>query len=79
MTYQPTVSTIQLRILEFIRACVVDHGYPPSVREIGDWVGLASTSSVHYQLGELESKGYLKREHNRSRAISVRFPGEVSA
>jgi repressor LexA len=49
-------------------------GYPPSVREIGEAVGLTSTSSVAYQLRALEQKGYLRRDPNRPRAIGVLPP-----
>lgn len=67
----------QRRILEFIRAAVEHHGYPPSVREIGEAVGLVSPSSVAYQLKELERKGYLRRDPNRPRAVDVRPPSEL--
>jgi repressor LexA len=64
----------QRRILEFIRGWVAQHGYPPSVREIGEAVDLVSPSSVAYQLKELEKKGYLRRDPNRPRAVDVRPP-----
>lgn len=64
----------QLLILSYIRDCVHDRGYPPSVREIGNAVGLTSTSSVAHQLGVLEKKGYLRRDPNRPRAVEVRLP-----
>ncbi|WP_431876297.1 transcriptional repressor LexA [Micromonospora marina] len=67
----------QRRILEFIRTWVERHGYPPSVREIGEAVGLVSPSSVAYQLKELEKKGFLRRDPNRPRAVDVRAPGEA--
>ncbi|MEU8261154.1 transcriptional repressor LexA [Micromonospora sp. NPDC048999] len=67
----------QRRILEFIRTWVERHGYPPSVREIGEAVGLVSPSSVAYQLKELEKKGLLRRDPNRPRAVDVRAPGDV--
>jgi repressor LexA len=67
----------QRRILEFIRDWVEQYGYPPSVREIGEAVGLVSPSSVAYQLKELEKKGYLRRDPNRPRAVDVRPPGEL--
>jgi repressor LexA len=67
----------QRRILEFIRGSVERNGYPPSVREIGEAVGLVSPSSVAYQLKELERKGYLRRDPNRPRAVDVRPPSEV--
>ncbi len=66
----------QRRILEFIRSAVDRNGYPPSVREIGEAVGLVSPSSVAYQLRMLEQKGYLRRDPNRPRAVDVRPPGE---
>ncbi|HEY2669938.1 MAG TPA: transcriptional repressor LexA [Rugosimonospora sp.] len=69
----------QRRILDFIRGWVERHGYPPSVREIGEAVGLVSPSSVAYQLKELEKKGYLRRDPNRPRAVDVRTSTELSA
>ena len=62
----------QRTILEVIRASVTNRGYPPSIREIGDAVGLTSTSSVAHQLRTLERKGYLRRDPNRPRAVDVR-------
>ncbi len=67
----------QRRILEFIRTWVEQYGYPPSVREIGEAVGLVSPSSVAYQLKALESKGFLRRDPNRPRAVDVRVPAEL--
>ncbi|MFC5950993.1 transcriptional repressor LexA [Pseudonocardia lutea] len=68
----------QRKVLEVIRDWVERFGYPPSVREIGDAVGLTSTSSVHHQLRTLERKGYLRRDPNRTRAVDVRSPEEES-
>lgn len=62
----------QRTILEVIRESVTSRGYPPSIREIGDAVGLTSTSSVAHQLRTLERKGYLRRDPNRPRAVDVR-------
>ncbi len=62
----------QRRVLEVIREWVQRVGYPPSVREIGEAVGLTSTSSVAHQLRALERKGYLRRDPNRPRAVGVR-------
>ncbi len=67
----------QRRILEFIRDWVERYGYPPSVREIGEAVGLVSPSSVAYQLKALETKGFLRRDPNRPRAVDVRSPNEL--
>lgn len=68
----------QRRILETIRESVETRGYPPSMREIGQAVGLASSSSVKHQLSALETKGYLRRDPNRPRAIEVVLPGETA-
>ena len=67
----------QRTILEVIRASVTSRGYPPSIREIGDAVGLTSTSSVAHQLRTLERKGYLRRDPNRPRAVDVRGTDET--
>jgi repressor LexA len=69
----------QRTILEVIRASVTTRGYPPSIREIGDAVGLNSTSSVAHQLRTLERKGYLRRDPNRPRAVDVRGADDVAA
>lgn len=69
----------QRTILEVIRASVVSRGYPPSIREIGDAVGLTSTSSVAHQLRTLERKGYLRRDPNRPRAVDVRGADDTAA
>ncbi len=61
----------QSKILETIRDSVARHGYPPSMREIGDTVGLASLSSVTHQLGRLEKLGYIRRDPKRPRAMEV--------
>jgi repressor LexA len=68
----------QRTILEVIRSSVTTRGYPPSIREIGDAVGLTSTSSVAHQLRTLERKGYLRRDPNRPRAVDVRTPEELA-
>ena len=65
------LSAKQLAILEVIQRSVATHGYPPSMREIGDAVGLSSLSSVTHQLNQLELSGYLRRDPNRPRAIEV--------
>jgi repressor LexA len=66
----------QRLVLETIRDAVERRGYPPSMREIGEAVGLTSPSSVAHQLSSLERKGYLRRDPNRPRAIEVILPGE---
>jgi repressor LexA len=67
----------QQRVLTVIRDSLERRGYPPSMREIGERVGLTSSSSVAHQLRALEEKGYLKRDPNRPRALSVFTPGEA--
>lgn len=65
------LSEKQREILSFIAQSVDARGYPPSMREIGDAVGLASLSSVTHQLNQLELSGYLRRDPNRPRALEV--------
>lgn len=66
-----SLSEKQLAILDVIQRSVSQRGYPPSMREIGDAVGLASLSSVTHQLNQLELSGYLRRDPNRPRALEV--------
>jgi repressor LexA len=66
----------QQRVLTVIRDSIERRGYPPSMREIGERVGLTSSSSVAHQLRVLEEKGFLKRDPNRPRALSVYNPDE---
>ncbi len=66
-----TLSDKQRAILGFIQSSVASRGYPPSMREIGEAVGLSSLSSVAHQLGQLELSGYLRRDPNRPRALEV--------
>jgi len=63
------------RILEFIRDRISERGYPPTVREIAEAVGLASTSAVHHHLLKLEREGKLQKDATRSRALTI--PGSV--
>ena len=65
----------QRQVLQVIRESVQQRGYPPSLREIGDAVGLTSTSSVAFQLSTLQRKGYLHRDSGRPRTVEVRLPG----
>ncbi|MCL1847871.1 MAG: transcriptional repressor LexA [Coriobacteriia bacterium] len=74
------LSERQQEILDFLGEFTARNGYPPSVREIGDAVGLSSSSTVHSHLGALEDKGYIKRDPSSARALTV-IPqgGSVSA
>lgn len=69
------LTTRQQRILQVIHDTVVERGYPPSIREIGEAVGLTSSSSVHAQLEALQRKGYIRRDTNRPTAIEVHLEG----
>jgi repressor LexA len=64
----------QRRVLEVIRSAIESRGYPPSMREIGELAGLSSPSSVAHQLRTLESKGYIRRDPHRPRALEVLAP-----
>src|SRR5215211_3034923 len=61
----------QREIWEFVVGYVDGHGYPPTVREIGEAVGLASPSTVHAHLANLERAGYLRRDPTKPRALEV--------
>lgn len=67
------ISARQRQVLEFIESAMRDHGYPPSVREIGVAVGLTSPSTVHSHLNTLTKLGYLRRDPTKPRAIEVRW------
>jgi repressor LexA len=66
-----SLSDKQMAILDVIGRSVSQRGYPPSMREIGDAVGLSSLSSVTHQLNQLELSGYLRRDPNRPRALEI--------
>jgi repressor LexA len=76
--FAPDLTPPQRRILDSIRETVDLRGYPPTVREIGEAVGLVSPSSVAYQMGVLQRKGYLRKDANRPRAVDVRPPSELT-
>ncbi|WP_396128109.1 transcriptional repressor LexA [Exiguobacterium mexicanum] len=65
------MSARQQQILDFIKAEVRAKGYPPSVREIGEAVGLASSSTVHGHLDRLEKRGLIRRDKTKPRAIEI--------
>jgi len=67
----PDLSLRQTNILEFIKDEIRKKGYPPAVREIGEAVGLLSSSTVHGHLQTLENKGYIRRDPTKPRAIEV--------
>jgi repressor LexA len=65
------LSKIQQRIYDYIVSCVRGQGYPPSVREIGEAVGLKSPSTVHFHLKHLEEAGYIEKDAGKGRAITL--------
>lgn len=67
----PSLTRTQQAVLDAIVGYVQDHGYPPTIREIGTAAGIASTSSVTHQLRQLEYKGRLRRDPNKPRAIQI--------
>jgi repressor LexA len=73
------LTPVRRKIVRVIEESMRSKGYSPSMREIGDAVGLASTSSVSHQLSVLQAKGYLIREAGRPRAMTLRLPGQDGA
>lgn len=71
MTKSQALTKRQIAILDFIIQQIRIKGYPPSVREIGEAVGLQSSSTVHSHLTQLEQKGYIKRDPTKPRAIMI--------
>jgi len=65
------ISDKQKEILEYIKKCIINHGYPPAVRDICTAVNLKSTSSVHSHLETLEKNGYIRRDPTKPRAIEI--------
>jgi repressor LexA len=76
---EPALSGKRREILDFIAAQVRERGYPPSVREIGAAVGLASTSTVQAHLNTLQKQGYLRRDPTKPRALEVRYDATSGA
>jgi repressor LexA len=73
------ITARQQRILSFISETVRERGYPPTVREIGEAVGLTSPSTVHNHLSTLQRLGYLRRDPTKPRAIEVRYESSTGA
>ena len=74
MSDTTAISQRQQRILDVIAETVRERGYPPTVREIGEAVGLTSSSSVHAQLANLERKGLLHKDPTKPRAMALSEP-----
>ncbi|CAB4808118.1 MAG: transcriptional repressor LexA [Actinobacteria bacterium] len=73
MTTHAPLTARQSQVLTYIDEVVRHRGYPPSVREIGEAVGLSSSSTVHAHLAALQDKGYLRRDPSKPRAMEVTF------
>ncbi len=71
MAYRRELTDRQREILEYVRSEVHRRGFPPSVREIGEAVGLSSSSTVHSHLSALENKGFIRRDPSKPRALEV--------
>ncbi len=71
MGYKRELTDRQRQILDFVRAEIHRRGFPPSVREIGEAVGLSSSSTVHSHLAALETKGFIRRDPTKPRALEV--------
>jgi repressor LexA len=71
MPYKRELTARQQQILDYIRGEIHRRGFPPSVREIGEHVGLSSSSTVHSHLSALEAKGFLRRDPSKPRALEV--------
>jgi len=76
---EKTLTARQQQILDLIMATVNERGYPPSVREIGEAVGLSSPSTVHSHLSALVKAGHIRRDPTKPRAIEVIDPGHTEA
>ena len=70
----PELSKMQQKIYDYIVSCIRDQGYPPSVREIGEAVGLKSPSTVHFHLKHLEEAGVIEKGAGKGRAITLTEP-----
>lgn len=77
-TDNPELTSRQQQVLDLIRTVVADRGYPPSVREIGEALGLSSPSTVHSHLSGLVEAGYIRRDPTKPRAIEVIGHGDAA-
>lgn len=71
-----TLTKRQKQLIDYLERYIAEHGYAPTLSEVGEYFGLSSLATVHKHLNNLEVKGYLKRTHNHSRALEVVVPGK---
>ncbi len=66
-----TLTKRQKQLVDFLENYITEHGYAPTLSEVGQYFGLSSLATVHKHLHNLEKKGYIKRDHNHSRALEI--------
>src|SRR5229473_8045813 len=66
-----TLTKRQKQLIDYLNQYISDHGYAPTLAEVGAYFGLSSLATVHKHLHNLEKKGFIKRQHNHSRALEV--------
>ena len=66
-----TLTKRQKQLVDFLENYITEHGYAPTLSEVGQYFGLSSLATVHKHLHNLEQKGFIKRQHNHSRALEV--------
>src|SRR6202162_4416456 len=66
-----TLTKRQKQLVDFLENYITEHGYAPTLAEVGQYFGLSSLATVHKHLHNLEQKGFIKRQHNHSRALEV--------
>jgi repressor LexA len=74
-----TLTKRQKQLVDFLNHYITQHGYAPTLSEVGQYFGLSSLATVHKHLRNLEQKGFIKRVHNHSRAHELRLVGTVAA
>lgn len=73
-----TLTKRQNEILNYLKEYIVSHGYPPTIREIGNSMGISSPATVHAHLNNLEKKGFIKKEDSKNRAIELLVKNEFA-
>jgi repressor LexA len=71
MTIMATLTKRQKQLMDYLNNYISEHGYAPTLAEVGEYFGLSSLATVHKHLHNLEQKGFIKRQHNHSRALEV--------
>ena len=74
-----TLTKRQKQLIDYLNDYISEHGYAPTLAEVGQYFGLSSLATVHKHLHNLEQKGFIKRQHNHSRALEVAAPEKQEA